>query len=157
MKTPTILVGLLVVTAFWLTPNQVDAAAAMQLNDTTVLFTLNFGSTAAGDDYQLPIMASSTVGYFDRVDVLGYALTGADVMVTNAVLLSNQPVVGERYTIDADEQASFTLLIIATLSGPLTSDLTASFTKIPYWIGERRTTVHENQLNELETATLQAS
>jgi len=156
MKTQTILVALLVVVGFGSSVDTAQAATATQLNDTTVIFTLDFGFTAAGDQYQLPIIASSTIGYFDRVDVLGYALSGAEVATANALVLSRQPIDGTRYTINSEDQATFTLLIIATLTEPLTSDLTASFTKIPYWVGERRTTVHEFQLADLATATASA-
>jgi len=155
MKTRTILVALLAVTAVWATPSTTEANTIL-LNDTTALLTIDFSFNASGGNYELPVVASSTVGYFDRADVLGYALTGADVLSSSALVLSRNPLTGVRYSIDEDETANFTLFIIATLSAPLANELSATITKIPYWVGDRRTTVHQNQLDELATAILAA-
>ena len=153
MKTQTILVALVALVVFAFPANETQAATATMINDTTVLMTLGFSFTAVGGDYEIPVIASSTVVNLDRVDVLGYELSGAKVSSVQALVLSNNPLNGVRYGIDAEQTANFTLFIIATLEEPLTDTLTASITKIPYWVDGVRTTVHQNQLDELSTAS----
>jgi len=153
MKTPTILVAVLALAGFAVASPTAHAANITMLNDTTAMITFDLRLTATLADHQLPILASSEVGYFDRVDIVGYSIEGATVTSANALLLSTQPVDGVRYNLEQDTDASFVLFILATLAEPLTTDLTATVTKIPYWVGERRTTVHQNQLDDLSTAT----
>jgi|GEM_PF-1242969 len=156
MKSPTILVAALAVATIALLPNSTQAAGAMMLTDTTALITLEFSLTAAEAVHQVPVLASSTVGYFDRVNVVGYQLAGAEIASVSALVLNGSPIQDARYQIQTNTTEHFTVLIIATLSEPLTNSLTASLTKIPYWRDGSRTTTHQNQLDQLTVATVSA-
>ncbi len=156
MKTRTILVALLAVAALYATPSTTEASAVL-INDTTALITIDFGFKASAGDYEIPVAASSTVTYASRADVVGYEIAGADILGSSALVLSRAQLTGVRYGIEEDDTAIFTLFIIATLREPATDDLTATITKIPYWINAKRTTVHQNQLDELMQTTIKAS
>lgn len=153
MKTKTILVALCLATGFTLTTNTADAAGYM-VNDTTAVFFTTFIMDASYGSFGLPVAADNTVGYFDRVDVLGYELKADDdqlpeISTVADLVLSNAPIVDNRYQIATGTVSSFTLMSIVTFAEPVTSELTANITKIPYWVDGRRTTVHENQLSDI--------
>ena len=151
MKQQLILGALFVLGVFSLAVPATHASSITMIGDTAII-TLDFGFSATGGDYEVPVIASSTVGYFDRVDELGYSVTGADIVSASGLVLSQASLSeNNRYAVNNDDSATFTVFIIAKLAN-ITDELTATITKIPYWVNGTRTTVHENQLNELEPA-----
>ena len=156
MKTKTILVAVMALFMSAITSSEVLASEIIMINDTTALITFDIRFSATVDDHQLPIMASDSVRYNDRVDIIGYEITGAKINTANALLLSKQPISGTRYDLPVNSSASFLLMAIVTLDEPATEDLSAVITKIPYWMDGKRTTVHQNQLDELDVATIAA-
>lgn len=158
MKTPTILVGAVALFILASAPAPVAAAKALQIDDTNVLFLIDFTVTANNGDYQIPIVASSQVSYNDRVDVMGYTLRSNEaengVSLASAIVLGTADVAGDRYAIAQNTQEAFTLAIMATFSRPITGDVQALITKFPYWVDQRRTTVHQNQLDDIAPSDL---
>ncbi len=140
-----------------LLPSVGHAANAVQLNDKSVLFTIDFGFTEAAFPQSVPIAAKYGVKYEDRVDTVGFNIESANTVQpelekVSALVLSKSPVEGTRYGIATSTEAKFKLLIIATFAEAISNDLAAKITKLPYFIEERRTTVHQNQLDEIEPA-----
>lgn len=140
-----------------LLPSVGHAANAIQLNDKTVLFTIDFSFSEAPFTQSVPIGAKYGVKYEDRVDTVGYKITSAntiqpEIEQVNALVLSKSPVNGTRYEVATSTEAKFTLLIIATYAEAISNNLEAEITKLPYFIEGRRTTVHQNQLDEIEPA-----
>ena len=80
--------------------------------------------------------------------------TESYVKLANALVFSDLDIVNDRYVIKAGTSHKFTVAGIASFTGPLDQSLNASITKIPYWVGERRTTVHEFQLEDIAAAYL---
>ena len=163
MKSNTILVALLLFIGLTTAPITIHAdtsAQAFQINDTNVMFLIDFQMTADKSDQSVPIIASSRVAYNDRVDVVGYSLKSSDTTtpsisaVSGFVLSTATIALNNRYIIKASTTESFRLAIFATFEKPMTSHVAATITKLPYWINDRRTTVHQNQLADLDTATL---
>jgi hypothetical protein len=159
MKTQTILVAVVALFLLTTAPNQTQAAEAVKINDTNVLFMIDFSVTASGGAYEVPIAASSRVSYNDRVDIVGYNLQTSDpetptITTVTGLVLSDAAINGSRYTINEDESKNFTLFVLATFAEPIMGDALASISKLPYWIDGRRTTVHQNQLDDLETSVL---
>ena len=133
------------------------AANAVQLNDKTVLFTVNFGFTEAAFPQSVPIAAKYGVKYEDRVYTVGFDIESSntiepEIEKVSAIVLSKSPVEGTRYSVATSTEAAFTLVILATFAESISNDLSAFITKLPYFIEERRTTVHQNQLDEIEPA-----
>lgn len=160
MKSPTILVALFALCVLGATPASTEAASGYILNDTTAIFFLDFGFDAGDTDHEfsIPLVADHTVGYFDRVNSIGYQLTSAtattpSIAKVSDIVLSTATISDGTYKVTSDTKETFTLMSIVTFNGPIDSSITAAFTKIPYWLNGTRTTVHENQLNELATAT----
>jgi hypothetical protein len=137
-----------------------EASGAVQLADTSVLFTIDFAFEDATFDNQVPILAEHGVSYNDRVDVIGYTLEGendtdATISEVNALVLSKAKLSGTRYSVAASSTESFTLFILATFDQPLEDNTyRARITKLPYWLDGRRTSVHQNQLNALVSPEL---
>jgi hypothetical protein len=140
-----------------LLPLTASANSAIQLDETSVLFTIDFSFTDEVFDVQVPLRAESGVSYLDRVDTVGFTLESENNEVDRAtsVVLANQPLSGDRYQLSIGQTGNFTLLILATFTDPIETEVTATLTKLPYWLNDRRTTVHQNQLDELETPTLE--
>ncbi len=137
-----------------LLPSVGHAASALQLNDKTVLFTIDFSFTEASFAQSVPIGAEHGVTYADRVDNVGYQIVSNNTIEpklekVSGIVLSKAPVSGTRYAVAPDTVANFTLLILATFEKPISNDLEAKITKLPYFIGESRTTIHQNQLDEI--------
>lgn len=144
-----------------LLPVPAAASGAMQLDDTSILFTIDFSFSDNIFDVAVPLQAENNVSYLDRVDTLGYVLQrsdtdGAPVDSLTAIVLSEQPLVGDRYHVPKGETGEFTLLILATFSEPIENDYRTYITKLPYWLDERRTTVHQNQLDDLAKPVFEA-
>ena len=160
MKTKTILVAAVALFLLASGPATTNAAEAYKINDTNVLFMIDFNVTAEGSMYEVPVIASSRVRYNDRVDMLGYKLVSSDPNVpsiaTGGIVLSNAAIEGDRYVIENGESQNFTLVVLASFTEAFNGDVLASITKLPYWIDGQRTTVHQNQLDELDTSALTA-
>lgn len=145
---------------FFLPVTSEAATTAVMLSDTTALFTIEFSVTDNTFDQQIPIIAKQGVSYADRVSTLGYTIETSDtdspsISVVNALVLSNSPVSGVRYQVPKDTEARFTLVILATFSEALDGDeYRARITKFPYWLEGRRTSIHQNQLDEFPTPIL---
>lgn len=144
-----------------LLPTSSEAAgSATLLNSTTALFTVDFTVEDTIFANQIPVAAKYGLTYQDRVDTLGYTLvrdrdTGPAIKEVNALVLSSNPVDGVRYQVDKGAKATFTLFILATFAEPVGSEaMWAEVTKLPYFLDGRRTTMHENQLQELRSPTL---
>lgn len=142
--------------------NESDAShggsQATLVNDTTVLFTIDFEFTDEIFNLEVPIVAESGVTYADRVDTVGFAIEGSEASVSaSGLVLSRQPITGTRYEVPKGQAAKFTLFILAKFEEPLDEDVTARITKLPYWLDERRTTVHQNQLDDLGKPTLEVT
>lgn len=143
-----------------LLPGLSHASSAIKLTDTTALFTIDFSFSEAPFDQTVPIAAKYGVAYQDRVDTVGYtiestAASNPSAEVINALVLSRNPVAGTQYSVPEGTTGNFTLFILATFTEPITESLRASITKLPYFIDGRRTTVHENQLEELTKPVLE--
>jgi len=142
-------------------PAAASAASAQMLTDTFGLFTIDVTLPANTLSIELPIAASDDVEYNDRVDVIGVTVEDidgvtADTVKTQALLLGTMPITSNnRYRIEAGETATFTLVILVEFSEPVTTQLQARVTKLPYWYNEKRTTMHQNQLDELALPTLE--
>jgi hypothetical protein len=159
MKTQTILVALCLITGYLATASTTNAAG-YQINDNTAVFFTTFSIDASYGSFGIPLLADHTVAYNDRVDVLGYKFTdeSGDTPSIGSVadiVLSSTPITGLRYEMATGTVAVFTLMSIVTFEETIDTDITSTFTKLPFWVDGRRTTVHQNQLDELATATLQ--
>lgn len=134
------------------------AAQIIPVTNNSTITTISFSLTAPADgDLYVPIMADHTVGYFDRVDIVGYGVTAkSDLIIatSTALLMSSATVSGVRYLVPAGQIETFTLVAITTTKDTTPADMAVTMTKIPYWVGDRRTTMHEFQLRELPVATL---
>lgn len=140
-------------------PSFTHASTAVQLTDTTALFTIDFSFDDKLFVNEVPIAAEYGVTYLDRVDTVGYSIegTGSDtpqIKEVHALVLSTAPIVGTRYSVLEDTKTTFQLFILATFTEPITEMYRAKITKLPYYLNEKRTTVHQNQLDELDTPTL---
>ncbi|MCA9368091.1 hypothetical protein KC887_07610 [Candidatus Kaiserbacteria bacterium] len=140
-----------------LLPQSAAASGATLVGDNVVVFTLDFAINNPLYINELPIAASSEVGYTDVVDTIGVAITdntGTKAKgTTKAILLSTEPIVGTHYKLTASTSPKFTLLMITTFDEPVTADYHARITKLPYWMDGHRTSVHQNQLDEFPTVT----
>jgi len=145
-----------------LVPFTGHAANATLLNDTTALFTVDFSFT---DDYfevQVPIMAEYGVDYLDRVDTVGYDFVTTEndlpeIENISGLVLSNETIVGNKYVLPTGSTGKFTLMVLVTFTEEIGEDVQAMITKLPYFLNERRTTVHQNQLDELAMPILEAA
>lgn len=143
-----------------LLPGLSHASGAMKITDNTALFTIDFRFADAPFDQQIPIAAKYGVTYQDRVDYLGYTIESESeeaqtATVVNALVLSKSSVDGVRYAVPEGTEGLFTLFILATFAEPIMDDTRAYITKLPYFIEGRRTTVHQNQLDELAKPVLE--
>jgi hypothetical protein len=136
-------------------PHTSFASTAILINDTTLLYTIDF---AIDDKYfanEIPIAAQYGVEYNDRVDTLGYTIAGnknTDITLrsVSAAVLSKSAISGDRYVAPKGMKTDYKLLILATFSEKLKpNSYQARITKFPYFVEGRRTTVHQNQLDEL--------
>jgi len=158
MKTKTILVALCLITGY-LTSAPATHAAGYQINDTTVLFFTPFSISASYGSFGIPVVADHTASYFDRVDVIGYELADTSGPLTNIatvsdIVLSNAPLVGTRYEMATGTEAMFTIVSIVTFTEPIDTDITSTITKLPFWVDGRRTTLHQNQLDDIAPSLL---
>ncbi len=138
-----------------------DASTAIQLDEQSALFTINFAVNDSNFDVAVPLLAKAGIAYQDRVNEVGYTIKTSEEDTSNTitdvaalVLSPNATLNGGRYELQAGNAGQFTLLIIATFSQPLAENYTAMITKLPYWLDGRRTTVHQNELNELDRPLL---
>ncbi len=143
-----------------LVPFSSQASSATLLTNNTVLFTIDFSFTDELFEVQVPIVAESGIDYLDRVDTVGYTIESekedsTEITNVKALVLSRSNIDGNHYSLPVGTTGDFTLMILATFAEPVTENLRASITKLPYWIDDRRTTVHQNQLDELDTPTLE--
>jgi hypothetical protein len=157
MDTTKIKLTLGILCGVLLLPLSASASAAVQLDETAVLFTIDFSFTDELYELSVPLLAEAGVTYLDRVDTVGFTLNSDDneVATVASLVLADQPLVGDRYQLTTGQTGNFTLLIVATFTEPIETDVSATITKLPYWLNDRRTTVHQNQLDELATPTLE--
>lgn len=157
MNTTKIKLTLLGICGLMFTPFAGHASEATLVSPNTVLFTIDFSFSDDLFDLEVPIVAEFGVDYRDRVDTVGYTVeseaneSGATYL--KGVVLSQSAIAGDRYQVPAKSKASFTLMVLASYAEPITTEQRAYITKLPYWLNERRTTVHQNQLDELDTPT----
>ncbi|MEN9920964.1 MAG: hypothetical protein RL538_857 [Candidatus Parcubacteria bacterium] len=156
MKAPKIKLLVLLVALLSITPSVSEASSAIQIAEDTALFTIDFKMDDSYFSHEMPIMAKSGVLYNDRVDHLGYTITGkndSDVKLKalNGIVLSKQPISSStRYMTEKSVEATFTLFILATFEEPIPENsYQARITKLPYFTDGKRTTTHQNQLDEL--------
>lgn len=140
-------------------PLSSQAADALLFNETTALFTVDFSFTDALFTNDIPLLAEPGATYTDRVDGVGFTLTDADgrtvaLDTVSALVLSDATIQDQHYHVPVNQKTSFTLLILAELNETPTTDLTARITKIPYHLDGRRTSIHQNQLNDIAPAVL---
>jgi hypothetical protein len=159
MKTQTILVALCLITGYLATA-PTASAAGYQINDTTAVFFTTFSIDASYGLFGIPLIADHTVSHNDRVNVIGYELTDESeslpkVARVSDIVLSSAPISGLRYEMATGTVAVFTLMSIVTFAESIDTDITSTITKLPFWVDGRRTTVHQNQLDELATAILE--
>lgn len=144
-------------------PTMTEASSAIQVADDTILFTIDFVIDDSLFVNQVPIAAEFGVAHNDRVDVLGYAIEGAQeselkLDEVNALVLSDAMIHNNRYEVPIDTPTKFTLFILATFTEPLVENTYgARITKLPYFLDGRRTTVHQDQLDELDKPTLKVT
>ena len=143
-------------------PTSADAASnAVWLTDTTALFTIDFGFEHEEFTTGVPVVAVDGVSYSDRVDHLGYTLKSSQeetpkITNLNSIVLGSATIEDGKYFVPANEKAVFRLVILATFDEPLAeATVQARITKLPYWLDGRRTTVHQNQLDELGAPVLE--
>jgi hypothetical protein len=159
MNTIKIKLTILSICGLMLLPGVSHGATATLITPNTALFTIDFSFTDEVFDLEVPVVAELGVTYADRVNTLGYSLLSESGVVpslttVNALVLSTQPLSGTRYSVPKGETGNFTLLVLATFAEDVTEDQRVHITKLPYWLEERRTTVHQNQLDELSQATI---
>lgn len=150
-------VKILAITIFVLvgTPFVSEASSAIRLSDTTFLFTVDFMVNEPQFTIGVPIAAKSGVTYQDRVDYMGYTVkaegqTDAKIEELNAIVLATNAIEGVRYQAPIGAKSDFTLFILATFDQKIEDNrLQAMITKFPYFLDGRRTTMHQNQLDEL--------
>lgn len=140
-------------------PGFSHASSAIQLTDTTALFTIDFSFSDELFINEIPIAAAYGIDYLDRVDTVGYVLESSDedspaIEKVDALVLSTAPIDGTRYQAPRDTEVTFQLFILATFTEPITKNYRAKLTKLPYYLDDRRTTVHQNELDELDTPAL---
>lgn len=157
MKTPTILVALLVICGLWLSPSETEASAGYMIDDTTAVFFIDFAMDANYADFNVPLVADHTVTYNDRVDVVGYEITDKDgeaiaTASVSGIILSYEPLRDMRYQVTQGSVGAFRLLSIVTFAEPVDTAVSAAITKLPFWANEKRTSVHANQIVDLTPA-----
>jgi hypothetical protein len=148
--------------AFLLLPFGADASTALLLDERTALFTIDFGFEDPDFMNEVPLIARHGVTYNERVDVIGYDVASSEdtdnsIELISGLVLSAAPLGEEyRYDVSAGTPASFKLMILATFAEPIeTGTYQARITKLPYWMDGRRTTVHQNQLDDLDMPVLE--
>jgi hypothetical protein len=152
---------ILLLSAILLLPIAADADTALLLNENAALFTINF--TIDDDDFmnEVPLIARHGIAYNDRVNVIGYDVASADsidesIELISAIVLADAPInQNARYNVPVNTPTTFTLLILADFGTPLPeTSYQARITKLPYWLDGKRTTVHQNQLDDLSMPVL---
>jgi hypothetical protein len=153
--------SLLVLAGVVLFPSPSLAASnAILLNDTNALFTIDFTVSDTIGDIDIPVLGTYGATYQDRIDTVGYTIRSMEgsapaVTAVNALVLSASPLKGVRYHVPKGTEATFTLFILATFTNPITeTELKASISKLPYFRDSIRTTMHQNQLDELPAPRL---
>lgn len=138
-----------------------QGGSAILIDDSTVLFTIDFSFTDELFEVEVPIVAEYGVSYLDRVDTVGYTIENEDgeasVGSVMAIVLSRSTIDGARYSLPAGTEGKFTLMILATFEEKVSDGTHAYITKLPYWLNERRTTVHQNELDELDKPELEVT
>lgn len=162
MKTNNFKLVLLAICLVAFTPLLSEASTAVRVSDTLAFFTIDFTIDDEQFDTEVPIGAKYGVTYNDRVDYLGFTIESDDTDATpiaevNGLVLSEgAPISDSRYVAKAGTPTDFTLLIAVTFTEePTTNEYRARITKLPYFLDGRRTTVHQNQLNDLTMPILE--
>lgn len=154
MKIQSILALAVFTLVAYTNPQSADAATVHIIDDHTAVVMIDFAIDASFAEHQIPLAADHTVTYNDRVDVIGYTLTDQDdtaiaLESASEIVLSTAPIMDNRYSVATSTEATFTLFAIIQTTEPLPEQISASITKLPYWVDGRRTTVHTNQLEEI--------
>ena len=139
------------------------ASTAVQIDDTHALFTINFSFEDADFTNEIPVIAKHGVEYNDRVDHLGYDIAtneepSVSIERVTAIVLSDAPLNGDRYFVPVGTKEVFTLVVLADFGASIPeNDYQARITKLPYWLRGDRTTVHQNQLDDLARPVLEVN
>lgn len=161
MNTKKLKLVVLLVCVVMLSPFVTHAGNAVQLSDTSALFTINV--TIEDNDFAtaIPLTTKADATYEDRIDDVGYKIQkrisaehNPIISTTGIVLAPNLPIVDGRYQVPKGTRHTFTVLILASFTNVITDDYQALITKFPYFIEDRRTTAHQNQLDLIAPAVL---
>lgn len=134
---------------------------AIRLSDNSALFTVDFTFEESQFATAVPVATKVGATYADRIDEIGYTIQkkiSADsnpVTATASIVLAQAPITEGKYQVPADTKQKFTLLVVATFTEKIADDYQVKITKLPYWLEGRRTTIHQNQLNEIAPAVLE--
>lgn len=141
--------------------SQADTSA-VQLSEKSALFTIDFTFEESDFATAVPLTTKAGATYADRIDSVGYTIqkkisaeSNPVVSTTGIVLAPNLQIIDGKYQIPTGTKHTFTLLVVATFTDTLTDDYQAKITKLPYWFDTRRTTIHQNQLDEIAPAILE--
>lgn len=153
-----LLLGLLL----FIGPLPAAAQTALLLDEDTALFTITFSVDDSDFVTEIPLIAKHGIAYTDRVDEVGYTIAGSkedatSIDLISGIVLATTPLTENlRYEVATSTPTTFTLLILANFSEPPASgSYQARITKLPYWLDGRRTTVHQNQLDDLARPVLE--
>ena len=143
-----------------ISPVAADASTAIQLDETTALFTINFSFEDEDFVNKIPLLAKHGVLYNDRVNHIGYDIAtleepSSSISSVTAIVLSDAQLDGSRYVVPTNTEKVFTLVILADFGEAIPQNkYQARITKLPYWWDDNRTTVHQNQLDDLAMPVL---
>jgi hypothetical protein len=161
MNTNKIKLAALILCGIVLSPQTSEAAPAVQLSDRSALFTIDFTFDDPSFAIEIPVATVAPATYADRIDEVGYTIQkriraehNPITDVAGIVLAPQLEINNGRYQVPQGTPTTFTLLIVATFTNPITDHYQAVLTKLPYWLEGRRTTVHQNQLDEIAPSEL---
>jgi len=146
---------LLAVAIFFGGAESASAAQVTYLTDDTALITIDVQFDAFAD-LSIPAFTDHILRNTKR-DEIGFVITDSTgntphIEQLTSVMLSSQPLSGTKYQVQSGTIGQLTLVALVTFSKPAT-DITANITHLPYWIDGRRTSVHQNQLDEIGVNT----
>jgi len=128
--------------------------AVYELNDTTVLYTIDFEFGSDLYEIHMPIMAVEKALFDAAASAAGYALVDAEEDVVTApahgMVLSTAAIEGLSYVIPRGESRTFTLAVLADLSLVENTDLALQVTALPFTLTPKSGGTSANHLNESE-------
>ncbi len=161
MNTHKLKLAALVLCGVVLSPLPSHAASAIQLSDTSALFSIDFTFNDSSFATEVPVTTKLGAKNADRIDDVGYSIQkrisaehNPITTVSSIILAPSAPIVNGRYQVAKGSSQTFTLLIVATFTNPLADDYQALITKLPYFLDGRRTTLHQNQHDTIAPSVL---